>query len=77
MEGRITTQERSEWETGNILDWANEAHQIARVVAYGELGSGNPTSITPDSERQADPVLELQLERACVRLAWLLNGALR
>jgi hypothetical protein len=77
LEGRITTQERSEWETGNILDWANEAHQIARAVAYGDLGGGSPASIAPDYERQVDPVVELQLERAGVRLAWLLNGALK
>ena len=32
--------------------------------------------ITPDYERQADPVIELQLEKAGVRLAYLLDAVL-
>ena len=31
----------------------------------------------PEYERQAEPVIELQLEKAGVRLAHLLNDALR
>jgi hypothetical protein len=77
LEGRITAQDLSAWETGSIIDWANEAHQIAGAVSYGDLGSGSPASITPDYEHQVDPVVELQLERAGVRLAWLLNGTLK
>ncbi|MGO9272642.1 MAG: hypothetical protein ACLQOO_20810 [Terriglobia bacterium] len=46
-------------------------------VFRGSLGSGNPAPITPAYERQADPVIELQLEKAGVRLAYLLNGALK
>lgn len=77
LDRRITGQDLDEWERGSILDWANEAHQIARAVAYGDLGSGNPTSITTAYEQEVDPTVELQLERAGVRLAWLLNGALK
>jgi hypothetical protein len=34
-------------------------------------------SSAPGYERQADPVIELQLEKAGVRLAYLLNESLR
>jgi hypothetical protein len=48
-----------------------------QTVAYGDLGSQNPAVIGPDYERQADPVIEAQLEKAGVRLAYLLNAALK
>lgn len=52
----------------------------ARVYLLGRSAYSvavRPASITPDYERQADRVVELQLERAGVRLAWLLNRALK
>jgi hypothetical protein len=42
-------------------------------VAYGDLGSQNPAVIGREYEKQAEPVIEIQLERAGVRLAYLLN----
>ena len=54
-----------------------EGHRLAQNVAYGELGSGNPVMITAAYERQADPVIETQLEKGGVRLAYLLNMALK
>jgi hypothetical protein len=36
-------------------------HRLAQGVAYGDLGGGDPAPITPDYERQADPVVELHL----------------
>jgi hypothetical protein len=53
-----------------------EGHRLARTVAYENLGSQNPAPITAAYERQAGPVTELQLEKAGVRLAYLLNAAL-
>ena len=49
---------------GTIEDWVPEGHRFSQSVAYGDLGNENPAPITPDDERQADPVIELQLERA-------------
>jgi len=54
-----------------------EGHRLAQTVAYGDLGGGNPAVIGPDYERQGDPVIELQSGKAGVRLAHLLNTALR
>jgi len=45
-------------------------------AAYRDLGNENPAPITPAYERQADPVIELQLEKAAIRLAHPLDGNL-
>ena len=69
---------------GSIEDWARESWQLSRTIAYFPLLAGQPceTSIAPvvidgNYVRQAVPVIQLQLQRAGVRLATLLNGALR
>jgi hypothetical protein len=77
LESHITAQDRAEWVKGSIEDWVLEGHRLAQTVAYGDLGSENQSPITPAYERQADPVIELQLEKAGVRLAHLLNAALK
>jgi hypothetical protein len=76
LERRITDQNRAAWIKGSILDWVMEGHRLAQTVVYGDLGSGDPAAITPEYERQADAVIELQLEKAGVRLAYLLNRQL-
>lgn len=53
-----------------------EAHRLAQTVAYGNLSNENPAPITHPYERQADVVIELQLEKAGVRLAYLLDATL-
>jgi len=53
-----------------------EGHRWAQTVVYGDLASENPAVIGPAYQRQADPMIELQLEKAGVRLAYLLNAAL-
>jgi S1/P1 Nuclease len=77
LESRITPRDRAEWEKGTVEDWVLEGHRLAATVAYGDLDSQNPAPITAAYERQADAVIKLQLEKAGVRLAYLLNGALR
>jgi hypothetical protein len=74
---RITAQDVADWENGTILDWANEGRQIAQAVAYGDLGNESPAPITAAYEKHPDSAIEVQLERAGVRLAWLLNSALK
>jgi hypothetical protein len=76
LESRITPQEKAQWQKGSIEDWVTEGHRLARTVAYGHLRNENPAPITPAYERQADPVIELQLEKAGVRLAYLLDAYL-
>ena len=50
---------------------------MAETVAYGDLGSGNPAPITDAYERHREPAIEFQLEKSGVRLAYLLDTALK
>jgi hypothetical protein len=72
----ITDADLAAWAKGDVEDWILEAHRLAQTVAYQGLGSANPAVITPEYERQADQVIEIQLAKAGVRLAFLLNKAL-
>jgi len=77
LQRRITDQDRATWVKGSIEDWVMEGHRLAQTVAYGDLGTENPAPITAAYEKEADPVVETQLGKAGVRLAYLLNEALR
>jgi hypothetical protein len=71
---------RKKFAKGTVSDWAEQAHQLAQQMVYGKLPSaapGAPVVITADYEREADPLIELQIERAGARLAWVLNQDLR
>jgi hypothetical protein len=73
---KITDTSLKAWARGGLEDWVLEAHRLARTSAYRGLGSANPAVIAPTYERQADQVIEIQLARAGVRLAFLLNNVL-
>lgn len=77
LESRITPRDQEEWQKGSIEDWVMEGHRLAHTVAYGDLSNENPAPITPAYKQKADPVIELQLEKAGVRLAYLLNANLK
>jgi len=77
LEGRITASNRINWEQGTVEDWALEGHKIAQQIAYGRLPSGPTRDLGQSYEDAAAPVVEIQLEMAGVRLASILNGALR
>jgi hypothetical protein len=64
LESRITPQDQVEWQKGSIEDWVMEGHRFAQTVAYGDLSNENPAPITAEYERRAEPVIELQLEKA-------------
>ena len=62
----------------SIEDRLLEGHRLAQTVfVYGDLGNENPAPITAAYEQQADPVIELQLEKTGVRLAYVVNTALK
>lgn len=73
----ITASERVEWARGSIEEWAIEAHKIAQRVAYGDLPRGRWPSVGEAYERAAAPIAEVQPEKAGVRLAHMLNEALK
>jgi hypothetical protein len=83
----ISDEQRREWSSGSPADWARQSFEIARLTAYGRL----PRPAADDTprpsrgvllldaayEREAELTVELQLRRAGLRLAQLLNDALR
>ena len=63
-------------QAGTIADWANEAHQVARDVAYQGLPLPDEAGVRQLDEAYAArcrPAVEKQLQRAGVRLARVLN----
>jgi len=59
------------------LGLGDGGYRLPQRVAYGELGSEDPAVISSTYEQQVDAVIELQLEKASVRLASLLDAALK
>jgi hypothetical protein len=73
---QITHGEVAEWQRGTLIDWANESFAIARTRIYGEA---QPKAAAPEFTDGSVflPVVNQQLEKAGVRLAAVLNRALR
>lgn len=70
----IRPQQIAEWSKGSVEQWANESHAIAVTVIYGKFAhSGN---LPDDYARDAQPIVNGQIEKAGIRLAALLNSAL-
>jgi hypothetical protein len=68
----------AEWARGTPEDWARESFVLSRSVAYGALPKGpQPYALDERYQAAAWPVVREQLARAAVRLASLLNAALR
>ncbi len=71
--------------TGSVADWARESWDVSRTITYPELknypdtcpaGSNLRAGIDAGYIKTATPAVRLQVERAGVRLAMLLNTAL-
>ena len=82
LRARITPQDLADWSRGLPRDWAMEAFKVARGTAY-TIGSppgcepdAAPIALPPGYEATARAAADLQLERAGVRLAFVLNHAL-
>lgn len=74
LSAALTPRRRAEWSRGTVDDWAAESFAVARRVVYGDLPpGGREPSLGAAYERDADPVLEEQIEKAGVRLAAVLN----
>ncbi len=77
LERLITPSDLAAWETGSVEDWANEGHRLATSVAYGRLKGEIPAFITTPYEESGEIVVGIQLQKAGVRLASVLNEALK
>jgi hypothetical protein len=69
----ITPARVAEWSQGTMKDWTWDTHLQAVRVAYGALPTGSPKQLDGDYAAQARFSAELQLAKAAVRLAALLD----
>ena len=79
LDAAITPSAVAEWDRGGPADWANQAHLLAQP-AYALLGNpapGSTVTVTGGYVDAEQRVIDLQLERAGIRLADLLNQALQ
>lgn len=82
LRARITPAQKVLWERGTPRDWAMEAFAVARSTAYRLPSSAKcggdegPVALPSGYAEAAQSAAALQLERAGVRLALVLNQAL-
>lgn len=71
-------------QSGTVRAWASETWLLSKRNVYGALGSRHSCArsakcvrIDNSYIRQSQPAIQLQIQRAGVRLAAVLNAALR
>jgi len=72
----ITPARIAEWSSGTVDQWCTESFHVAETTVYGLLPRGRPHArliLGESYRRTAEPVVELQIEKAGVRLAAILN----
>jgi hypothetical protein len=77
---RITVAKRTQWSKGTASDWAIETYSVAKVNAYGPLpapGADGTYTLPASYVTNAQGVVADQLSKAGVRLAFVLNDALK
>lgn len=70
----LTEAERTAWQHGGPEQWTNESLMLVRSHAYDTPPSGE---LTDDYVEKARPIVRTRLAQAGIRLAWLLNTALK
>ena len=82
LQARITPAQRMDWRRGDAASWATEAFQVARSTVY-TIGSpaGCQSNVAPITlpvgyGSAAQAAAQVQLQRAGVRLAMVLDTAL-
>jgi hypothetical protein len=63
------------WRGGSPADWATESYKIARRLIYGAWPH-DPGALPASYETEALPIVNVQLDKAGVRLAAVLNASL-
>src|SRR5215475_3585261 len=78
--GHISKQQVSTWQSGSPSDWAMESFQVAKADAYGQLpepSAHGSFRLSDEYVTTATEDVALQLSKAGVRLAFVLNNAFR
>lgn len=82
LDRQVTMAQATAWGKGAPIDWAKESFHQAKTVAYDfhgqqKLTGQNGIRLNSAYERRAVPVVREQLSKAGVRLAEVLNSALK
>jgi nuclease S1 len=70
----LTEEERLKWQAGDPIQWTNESLMLARSYAYH---TGSAVELSDDYVEKARPIVRIRLVQAGLRLASLLNSALK
>ena len=82
LAARITPAQAATWAQGSAADWAQESFGVAKAVVYtlntptGCAQDSSPITLPDAYVAAAHAAADLQLEKAGVRLAWVLDRAL-
>ena len=82
LEAQISPARRQAWTSGDAKAWALDSYQVATSVAYmlgtspGCASDVAPITLPDGYQTKAEAAAQVQLEKAGVRLAWLLNQTL-
>lgn len=77
LDTALTDSDISKFAQGTVKVWALEGHAMAQKVAYGALPRGENLDLGADYLQAAAPSVDLQLQKAGIRLASILNHALQ
>lgn len=73
---KIGKKDAEGWAKGTPIDWANESVKVSRDVVYaGVPAGGDPPKLDQNYVDRAGEAIDLQIEKAGVRLANVLNRA--
>jgi hypothetical protein len=74
----ITPAKASKWAAGSLEDWAMESFNLAKADVYGSppLSKGETQHLDSNYVDRAEADVRLQLSRAGIRLAHVLNASL-
>ena len=81
LETSIRGADAEAWSSGHAKDWAAESYRAAKSSAYnigspsGCVSDAAPIALATAYQAQALEVAKRQIEKAGVRLAWVLNSA--
>jgi hypothetical protein len=71
----ISPAEAAKWRSGTPADWADDSYGVASNLIYG-VWPHDPGNLPVSYEQKAIYVVQVQLEKAGIRLAAVLNQAL-
>jgi hypothetical protein len=77
LDDALTDSNIIAFENGTVEDWALESHAVAQKLAYAALPAGEAFDLGANYSQAAAPAIDLQLQKAGIRLAFVLNEALK